>query len=140
MNHVAHCAAGGERRAAALRGRVWLLTAALLAAALDPRRRQCSATPRHFSCCSCRPLPPATGALCAPSLTLYSTLYLQDLRFRSTKKPLAFASSHGSPGRHAHSSAAAALGAPLLPPHLLKLRLEGCHLTEVGVRSGCKWG
>ncbi len=86
--------------------------------------------------CSCRLRRAGQRQLCPTSPTR------QDLRFRSTKKPLAFASSHGSPGRHGHSSAAAAgaLGVPLLPPHLLKLRLEGCHLTEVGVRSGCKWG
>jgi hypothetical protein len=81
-----------------------------------------------------------SGSFTAPRITvrpgLGSLPRLKDLRFRSTKKPLAFASSHGSPGRHAHSSAAAALGAPLLPPHLLKLRLEGCHLTELPAPLG----
>ena len=81
-------------------------------------------------CCSCCS---AAASIWTEAIALRAR---QDLRFRSTKKPLAFAGSHGSPGRHGHS-AAAALGAPLLPPHLLKLRLEGCHLTEVGVSEVC---
>ncbi|PSC76048.1 volume-regulated anion channel subunit LRRC8A [Micractinium conductrix] len=74
---------------------------------------------------------------------------LTDLRFRSSKKPLAFAAGHASPrapnagnaggggggepggAGGASSPAAAALGAPLLPCQLVKLRLEGCHLTEL---------
>jgi hypothetical protein len=55
-------------------------------------------------------------------------LLLQDLRFRSAKKPLTFSAAAASPvlgaarGFHAPP--------PLLPPQLLKLRLEGCNLTE----------
>ena len=60
---------------------------------------------------------------------------LLDLRFRSAKKPLTLAPSHtpGSPAPSPPSAAGAAslAGAPLLPAQLLKLRLEGCHLTEV---------
>jgi hypothetical protein len=56
-------------------------------------------------------------------------LLLQDLRFRSAKKPLTFSAAAASPvlgaarGFHAPP--------PLLPPQLLKLRLEGCNLTEL---------
>ncbi|KAL4421246.1 hypothetical protein ABPG75_010537 [Micractinium tetrahymenae] len=58
---------------------------------------------------------PGLGSL--PSLT--------DLRFRSAAKPLTFhAAGAGSPGRHAG-------GAPLLPAHLVKLKLEGCRLSEL---------
>lgn len=49
---------------------------------------------------------------------------LTDLRFRSAAKPLTFhAAGAGGPGRHAG-------GAPLLPAHLVKLKLEGCRLSE----------
>lgn len=50
---------------------------------------------------------------------------LADLRFRSAAKPLSFhAAGAGSAGRHGG-------GAPLLPAHLVKLKLEGCRLSEL---------
>lgn len=55
---------------------------------------------------------------------------LADLRFRSATKPLSFhAAGAGSAGRHGG-------GAPLLPAHLVKLKLEGCRLSEVGLLQG----
>ena len=64
---------------------------------------------------------------------------LRDLRFRSTKRPLAFNAAASplrppAPGPVGLASVAAS-GAPLLPAQLIKLRLEGCHLAEARARA-----
>lgn len=89
------------------------------------------------SCHPARPRRLQTASFTAPRITVRpgigSLLQLRDLRFRSAKKPLHFsaASAAASPGRSPGGPPPP--GAPLLPSQLLKLRLEGCHLTEVGL-------
>ena len=56
---------------------------------------------------------------------------LLDLRFRSTRHPLQLGAPTAASAAARWGGSAAALAPPVLPPHLLKLRLEGCHLTEV---------
>ncbi len=104
--------------------------------------------PQHPCPLPSPPFPPGQSAsFTAPRVIVRAGLgslpALTDLRFRSTAKPLSFhAAGAGSPGRHAG-------GAPLLPAHLLKLKLEGCRLSEaskpvplqalLGCRSGDGW-
>lgn len=93
-----------------------------------------------------------TGSFTAPRITvrpgLGSLPHLRDLRFRSAKRPLAFCPSAASPARGAaaggggsggSSSLGGGAGAPLLPAQLIKLRLEGCHLTEASGWGGWAW-
>ncbi|KAL4855756.1 Embryogenesis-associated protein B8 [Chlorella vulgaris] len=84
-----------------------------------------------------------SGSFTAPRITirpgLGSLAALKDLRLRSSKKPLAFSPSHASPSALAGGAASPSRGGggaagglpPLLPVQLLKLRMEGCHLTEL---------